>query len=309
MSRIGKLPIKIPAGVNVTMTDGVVTVKGPKGELSQQVDSSIIVKIADGEIVFEVDEKSPVDYKQKQAYHGLYRALVNNMVVGVSEGYKKTLELVGVGYRVSNQGNVIEFSLGYTHPIFLELPKEVKVETKSERNQNPLLMLESCDKQLIGLICAKFVLSANRSLIRVRVSSSKARSSAENLVSQLLLSNLLKFTIMTTKKVERRIKIKYRIRKRVNGTAERPRLSVFRSNKQIYAQVINDLTGSTLASASSLGLEKMPKIQQAAKVGEMVAANAQAAGITTVVFDRNGYLYHGRVKELADAARKGGLKF
>ncbi len=155
MSRIGKLPIKIPAGVNVTMTDGVVTVKGPKGELSQQVDSSIIVKIADGEIVFEVDEKSPVDYKQKQAYHGLYRALVNNMVVGVSEGYKKILELVGVGYRVSNQGNVIEFSLGYTHPIFLELPKEVKVETKSERNQNPLLMLESCDKQLIGLICAK----------------------------------------------------------------------------------------------------------------------------------------------------------
>ena len=155
MSRIGKLPIKIPAGVNVTMTDGVVTVKGPKGELSQQVDSSIIVKIADGEIVFDVDEKSPVDYKQKQAYHGLYRALVNNMVVGVSEGYKKTLELVGVGYRVSNQGNVIEFSLGYTHPIFLELPKEVKVETKSERNQNPLLMLESCDKQLIGLICAK----------------------------------------------------------------------------------------------------------------------------------------------------------
>ena len=114
---------------------------------------------------------------------------------------------------------------------------------------------------------------------------------------------------MTTKKVERRIKIKYRIRKRVNGTAERPRLSVFRSNKQIYAQVINDLTRTTLASASSLGLEKMPKIQQAAKVGEMVAANAQAAGITAVVFDRNGYLYHGRVKELADAARKGGLKF
>ena len=155
MSIIGKLPIKIPAGVNVAMADGVVTVKGPKGELSQQVDSSIIVKIADGEIIFEVDENSPVNYKQKQAYHGLYRALVNNMVVGVSEGYKKTLELVGVGYRVSNQGNVIEFSLGYTHPIFLELPKEVKVETKSERNQNPLLMLESCDKQLIGLICAK----------------------------------------------------------------------------------------------------------------------------------------------------------
>ena len=114
---------------------------------------------------------------------------------------------------------------------------------------------------------------------------------------------------MTTKKVERRIKIKYRVRKRISGTAERPRLSVFRSNKQIYAQVINDLTGTTLASASSLGLEKMPKKEQAAKVGALVAANAIAAGISSVVFDRNGYLYHGRVKELADAARNGGLKF
>ena len=132
MSRIGKLPINIPAGVTVTLKDNVVNVKGPKGELSQKVDPSIIVK-------------------QKQAFHGLYRSLVNNMVVGVSEGYKKVLELVGVGYRVSNQGNIIEFALGYTHPIFIQLPAEVKVETKSERNQNPLLILESADKQLIGL--------------------------------------------------------------------------------------------------------------------------------------------------------------
>lgn len=114
---------------------------------------------------------------------------------------------------------------------------------------------------------------------------------------------------MTTKKVERRIKIKYRIRKRVNGTTERPRMSVFRSNKQIYVQIINDLTGTTLASASSLGLEVMPKKEQAAKVGELVAKKAIEAGISKVVFDRNGYLYHGRVKELADAARKGGLIF
>ncbi len=114
---------------------------------------------------------------------------------------------------------------------------------------------------------------------------------------------------MTTKKVERRIKIKFRIRKRVNGTTERPRMSVFRSNKQIYVQIINDLTGCTLASASSLGLEVMPKKEQAAKVGEIVAKKAIEAGISKVVFDRNGYLYHGRVKELADAARKGGLIF
>ena len=114
---------------------------------------------------------------------------------------------------------------------------------------------------------------------------------------------------MTTKKQERRIKIKYRVRKNVNGTAERPRLSVFRSNKQIYAQVINDVNGTTLASASSLGLEKMPKIEQAQKVGALLAEKAKAAGVDAVVFDRNGYLYHGRVKALADAAREGGLNF
>ena len=114
---------------------------------------------------------------------------------------------------------------------------------------------------------------------------------------------------MTTKKVERRIKIKYRVRKRISGTAERPRLSVFRSNKQIYAQVINDLTGTTLASASSLGLEKMNKSEQAKKVGLLIAEKALAAGISEVVFDRNGYLYHGRVQSLADGAREGGLKF
>ena len=113
---------------------------------------------------------------------------------------------------------------------------------------------------------------------------------------------------MTTK-IERRTKIKYRVRNKVTGVAERPRMSVFRSNKQIYVQIINDLTGCTLASASSLGLEAMPKKDQAAKVGELIAKKAIEAGITSVVFDRNGYLYHGRVKEVADAARNGGLKF
>jgi len=155
MSRIGKLPISIPAGVTISEKDGVVTVKGPKGELSQKVDSSIKMKVEDSHIVFEIDENSPVNYKQKQAFHGLYRSLINNMVVGVSEGYKKEMELVGVGYRVSNQGNLLELSLGYTHPIFIELPQEVKVETKSERNQNPQIILESADKQLLGMICAK----------------------------------------------------------------------------------------------------------------------------------------------------------
>lgn len=156
MSRIGKLPINIPTGVTVTTKDNVVTVKGPKGELTQKIDPSIIVKVEDNEMTFSIDEKNDtVDTKQKQAFHGLYRALVNSMVVGVTEGYKKEMELVGVGYRVSNEGNVMEFSLGYTHPIFLQLPPEIKVETKSERNKNPYICLESCDKQLLGQVCAK----------------------------------------------------------------------------------------------------------------------------------------------------------
>ena len=156
MSRIGKLPINIPAGVTVTLKENVVSVKGPKGELSQAVDPSIIVTIENNEITFAIDEANDtVEQKQKQAFHGLYRSLVNNMVVGVSEGYKKEMELVGVGYRVSNQGNLVEFALGYTHSIFLQLPPEIKVETKSERNKNPYICLESADKQLLGLVCAK----------------------------------------------------------------------------------------------------------------------------------------------------------
>ena len=114
---------------------------------------------------------------------------------------------------------------------------------------------------------------------------------------------------MTTNKINRRLKIKHRVRNKISGTAEKPRMSVFRSNKQIYAQIINDETATTLAAASSLGMEKMNKSEQAAKVGEKIAKAALEAGITKVVFDRNGYLYHGRVKELANGARKGGLKF
>ena len=156
MSRIGKLPINIPAGVTVTLKDNVVSVKGPKGEMSQAIDPSILVAIEDGQITFSIDENNlDVETKQKQAFHGLYRSLVNNMVVGVSVGYKKEMELVGVGYRVSNQGNLIEFNLGYTHAIYLQLPAEIKVETKTERNKNPYSCLESCDKQLLGMVCAK----------------------------------------------------------------------------------------------------------------------------------------------------------
>ena len=160
MSRIGKLPINIPAGVEISIDGNKVTVKGKEGVLTQEVNPSIKVNYnkEKAEITFEIDETyDPINIslKQKQAYHGLYRSLIHNMVVGVSQGYTKELELVGVGYRVSNKGNLLEFALGYTHPIYILLPQEIKVETKSERNQNPRIIMKSCDKQLLGQVCAK----------------------------------------------------------------------------------------------------------------------------------------------------------
>ena len=151
MSRIGKLPIAIPSGVTVTVDGNVVTVKGPKGELTQVVNPDIKVEVVNG----HVEVSRPTDDKEHRALHGLYRALINNMVIGVSEGYKKEMELVGVGYRANSNGQVLELSLGFSHNIFFQLPKEIKVETKSERNKNPLIILESADKQLIGQVCSK----------------------------------------------------------------------------------------------------------------------------------------------------------
>lgn len=151
MSRIGKHPISIPAGVTVSVKDGVVTVKGAKGELTQSVDARIEVAVEDAQVVV----RRHSDERQERSLHGLYRALIHNMIVGVSEGFSKTLELVGVGYRASSQGQILELSLGFTHNIFLQLPKEINLETKTERNKNPLIILSSADKQLLGQVCAK----------------------------------------------------------------------------------------------------------------------------------------------------------
>lgn len=151
MSRIGKAPIEIPAGVTVKVDGNTVTVKGPKGELSETVHDDITVKVEDGHIIVE----RPTDDREHRAQHGLYRALIHNMVVGVSTGYKKEMELVGVGYRANATGQVLDLSLGFSHAIYIKLPAEVKVEAKSERNKNPLIILESADKQLLGQVCAK----------------------------------------------------------------------------------------------------------------------------------------------------------
>ena len=151
MSRIGKAPIEIPAGVTVTVAGDVVTVKGPKGQLTQKFNPELEVKVEDNHVVLT----RPSDDREHRAQHGLYRALIHNMVVGVSTGYRKEMELVGVGYRAQSTGQVLELSLGYSHAIYIKLPAEIKVEAKSERNKNPLIIHESDDKQLLGQVCAK----------------------------------------------------------------------------------------------------------------------------------------------------------
>jgi large subunit ribosomal protein L6 len=152
MSRVGKAPIAIPAGVTVTVSDdNIVTVKGPKGELTQAVDSDITIALEEGNIVV----KRPSEQKRHKALHGLYRALINNMVTGVTAGYKLEQELVGVGYRATNTGNTLDMVLGYSHHYVFELPKEIKVTTTAEKGKNPTIILESIDKQLIGQVAAK----------------------------------------------------------------------------------------------------------------------------------------------------------
>ena len=152
MSRIGKNPVAIANGVTVTVgKDNVISVKGPKGELKQSIDRDIAVEVKDDKVYFS----RPTDQIRHRALHGLYRALVNNMVRGVTEGYKKNLELVGVGFKAANQGNLLDLSLGFSHNILFEVPKELKVATAQEKGKNPIITLESADKQLLGQVAAK----------------------------------------------------------------------------------------------------------------------------------------------------------
>lgn len=151
MSRIGHAHIKIPAGTTVEMKDGVVTVKGKNAEMTQTIKEGFELKIEDGVLTVT----RPSESKEDKALHGLYRSLINNMVIGVSEGFKKQLELVGVGYRASHQGQILDLSLGFSHNIMMELPKEVTVETLSEKGKNPVITLSSHDNQLLGMVAAK----------------------------------------------------------------------------------------------------------------------------------------------------------
>jgi large subunit ribosomal protein L6 len=151
MSRIGKKPVAFPSGVTVTVNDNLIVVKGPKGELKQSMDRDITAEVKEGQVEFA----RPTDQIRHRALHGLYRSLVANMVKGVTEGYKKRLELIGVGFKASNQGNLLDLALGFSHNIIFEIPKELKLITAQEKGENPKITLEGVDKQLIGQVAAK----------------------------------------------------------------------------------------------------------------------------------------------------------
>jgi len=152
MSRIGKAPIKLPAGVDFKInSNNLVSIKGPKGELHQQIDADITVTLTDNEILVT----RPTDHKRHRALHGLYRSLINNMIVGVTAGYIKRQELVGVGFKATNEGNILDLILGFSHHIYFEIPKEITIKTETEKGKNPIITLESADKQLIGQVAAK----------------------------------------------------------------------------------------------------------------------------------------------------------
>jgi large subunit ribosomal protein L6 len=152
MSRVGKAPIQLPKGVDIDVSKGnLVTVKGPKGQLQQKIDPDLTLEMNDG--VLEI--KRPTDQKRHREVHGLFRALINNMVTGVSEGYVREMEIFGVGFRAANNGQWLELTLGYSHPILFRIPQEIKIETRQDKGQNPIIKLECIDKELLGQVCAK----------------------------------------------------------------------------------------------------------------------------------------------------------
>ena len=240
MSRIGRLPISVPAGVEVKVDGNLVTVKGSKGELSHQVASPITVALNDNEIAVS----RPNDERVSRSLHGLTRTLIQNMIIGVTNGYEKKLEIVGTGYRVTAKGNDLEFALGYSHPISVSAPEGVSFAVEGANK----LTISGIDKQLVGQVAAN-----------------------------------------------------------IRGLRKPDPYK-----GHMFVQVIDDVKGVTLASASTMEAElraatDLDKTAKAKRVGELIAERAKAAGIETVVFDRGGNKYHGRVAAVADGAREGGL--
>ena len=252
------------------------------------------VEQADGVLTVE----RPTDRGEHRALHGLTRSLIANMVEGVTEGFEKRLEIQGVGYRAQLKGRNLEMALGYSHPVSVEPPEGIEFEVP----QPTEIVVRGIDKQLVGQVAAD---------IRKRrppepYKGKGIRYRGEHVARKVGQAGM---TVLTNR--QRRLRRRRRVRARVTGTAERPRLSVYRSNRGVFAQLIDDGRGHTVAAVNWIEpeLRKLTAAEQAKRAGELLAERAKAAGVETCVFDRGGYQYHGRVKALAEGAREGGLVF
>ena len=305
MSRVGKKPIPIPSGVTVNVEAGAVEVKGPKGTLRQAVPPGIVFELGDGRLTAQPER---VDDRSLGKFHGLARSLVANAVHGVLEGFKKELDIVGIGYRAELAGQQVVFALGYSHPINFDIPKG---DRGRGREANP----PDGDGRRP---------TTRRPGRRRHPRAQEARSvqakghplygrSAEEEGRE---DRGVAMKVKTTK--DRRTRVRLRQRQRIQGTAARPRLAVNRSLAHISAQVIDDLDGRTLVAASSAEPAVKAQFTNGARggnkagatiVGKIVAERLLTTGVEHVVFDRGGFLYHGRVRCVAEAAREAGLKF
>ena len=309
MSRIGRHPIAIPAGVTVEIAENnVVTVKGPKGTLEKALPTEMEIKQEGEEIVVT----RPNDLKKMKSLHGLTRTLINNMVIGVTEGYQKVLEVNGVGYRAAKSGNKLTLNLGYSHPVEMEDPEGIETVVEGQNK----IIVKGLSKEKVGQFAAEI-----RDKRRPEPYKGKGIKYADEVIRRKVGKTGEKISKESVKMVSKKSRSEVRVNKhrklrnRLSGTAECPRLAVFRSNNHMYAQIIDDTVGNTLVSASTLqkdvkaNLEKTNNVDAAAYLGKVIAEKALEKGIKDVVFDRGGFIYQGKIQALADAAREAGLNF
>ena len=302
MSRIGRMPIAIPAGVTVEVAENnKVTVKGPKGTLVRVLPSEMEIKVEGAEVLVS----RPNDLKKMKSLHGLTRTLIHNMVVGVTEGFEKKLEVNGVGYRAAKSGKKLTLNLGYSHPVEMIDPEGIEAVVEGQN----VIIVKGIDKEKVGQYAAEI-----RDKRRPEPYKGKGIKYADETIRRKVGKTGKKMVSKESRQLVR-AKKHMKIRNRFSGTAERPRLAVFRSNNHMYAQIIDDTVGNTLVSASTLEkeikaeLEKTNNVDAAAYLGTVIAKRAIEKGIKEVVFDRGGFIYQGKVAALADAAREAGLEF
>ena len=251
--------------------------------------------------------KRPTDRKDHRALHGLTRTLIYNMVVGVTEGYEKRLEIQGVGYRAQLKGKTLELALGYSHPVKVEAPEGIEFEVPMPTQ----VVVRGIDKQAVGEVAAQDPQGAPAGALQGQGRALRRRARrAEGRQARVGQREDDDDSDDREGKAQARRRTR-RCGARCIGTAERPRLSVYRSNRGVFAQLVDDERGHTLAAGEldRAGPAPLKPMERATKAGELIAERARAAGLETCVFDRGGYRYHGRVKALADGARSGGLKF